>query len=561
MTRQSSNYLFGATILFLWSAVIFSLNITCAGPTHTKGFSINEGIEKSVEQLKKFKALEYKGQSISAVNVIPAFYERRNYSAAWDSKNINDLLYVINEIYKDGLNPSDYHLDLISELKGLLSENRQKDTQRHALFDIFLTDSLLRLSYHIVVGKVDPERLDPNWNLAYDLNYTVPEVTIQQVLDSHNIIGFIDDLKPDHFYYLRMKKALAHYRDLKHKGGWNVVSVGPTLKLGMTDNRVVELRKRLLVTADLEAYIPEDERTFDTKLEQGVKEFQRRHGLIVDGLVGKNISKALNVSVDQRIDQIRVNLERARWVLRNLPPEFIIINIAGFTVFLVKNGESVWRSKVVVGKTYRKTPVFKAEMMYIDFNPTWTVPPIILRNDILPEVKKDPVYLQKKRIRVLSKTGQEIPQDTINWSRYSALNFPYILRQDPGPDNGLGVVKFMFPNKHFVFLHDTPSKSLFEKDIRTFSSGCIRVQNPLELAELLLSDQEYWNREAIEKVVAWGKTKTVHLKKPIPVLVLYWTSRVDQEGKVQFLPDVYNRDQEVLRELDAEFKVRKRDVQ
>lgn len=135
------------------------------------------------------------------------------------------------------------------------------------------------------------------------------------------------------------------------------------------------------------------------------------------------------------------------------------------------------------------------------------------------------------------------------------------MRQDPGPDNALGVVKFMFPNKHFVFLHDTPSKSLFEKDIRTFSSGCIRVQNPLELAELLLSDQEYWNREAIEKVVAWGKTKTVHLKKPIPVLVLYWTSRVDQEGKVQFLPDVYNRDQEVLRELDAEFKVRKRDVQ
>ncbi len=347
---------------------------------------------------------------------------------------------------------------------------------------------------------------------------------------------------------------------MQQKGGWNLISEGPTLKPGMSGDRIVQLRKRLLVTGDLFNNASKDKRLFDRPLEEAVKAFQRRHGLKDDGVVGANTMDALNVPVEDRVDQIRVNLERSRWVLQNLPSEFLIVNIAGFSVFLVRDGEPVWKSKAIVGKRYRKTPVFKAEMEHIVFNPTWTVPPTILRKDKLPSVKKDKNYLIKQKIRVLDQNGREIPQHTINWSQYSGRNFPYILRQDPGPDNALGLVKFIFPNKHFVFLHDTPTKSLFEKDIRTFSSGCIRVKNPFELAELLLNDDENWNRDSINNVIDQKKTRRVNLKKRIPVLILYWTSRVNEDGKIEFLPDVYERDRAVLRELDAGFKIRKRDI-
>ena len=542
--------------IFRYSLVII-FNIVYMSAVYSETNTVNNYIKANIDKLNNNKELNFNGESISAIKVIPAFYDNREYSPAWGADNIGDLLDSINDIENDGLNPRDYHYQLIIGLMEEIVENGQKDPEKYALFDIFLTDSLLRLTYHILVGKVDPERLDPNWNLAKDINQSHPEDTLQRILDTHNIPSFIEGLKPDHFYYKRMKKALAYYRDLKQKGGWNFISQGSALKPGMSGDSVIGLRKRLLVTGDLVNNSPADERFFDRVLEEGIKAFQRRHGLIDDGVVGANTINALNVPVEERVDQIRVNLERSRWVLQNLPSYFLVVNIAGFTVFLVKNGEPVWTSKVIVGKKYRKTPVFKAKMKYIDFNPTWTIPPTILRNDMLPSVKKDKGYLMEQRIRVLDQNGKEIPQNTINWSKYSGRNFPYILRQDPGPDNALGLVKFMFPNKHFVYLHDTPSKSLFEMDMRTFSSGCIRVENPFELAELLLNDNENWNRDSINKVIDQEKTRTVNLKKQIPVLVLYWTSRVDEDGKVEFLPDVYKRDIAILRELDAGFKIRK----
>ena len=262
----------------------------------------------------------------------------------------------------------------------------------------------------------------------------------------------------------------------------------------------------------------------------------------------------MNVPVEARIDQIRVNLERARWVLHELKGDFVLVDVAGFDVTYFRNDEPVWTSRVIVGRPYRETPIFKSLITYVVFNPTWTIPPTILVKDKLPVIKRDPGYLKRNNIRVIDSRGREVNAASVNWSRYGAGNLPpFQLRQDPGEDNALGLVKIMFPNPHMVYLHDTPSKSLFDKDERTFSSGCIRVQNAFELAELVLNDPAQWNQETMAAVVATKKMQTVNLAKPVPVLILYWTAQPRPDGQVLFRNDVYDRDPATLAALDSPF--------
>ena len=237
-----------------------------------------------------------------------------------------------------------------------------------------------------------------------------------------------------------------------------------------------------------------------------------------------------------------------------------IADIAGFEVFVYENNEILWTSRVQVGKPYRKTPVFKSEIKYLVLNPTWTVPPGILAKDILPAVKEDPNYLKDRNIAVIDRNGNVVNQGTIDWSKYSGRNFPYQLRQEPGPNNALGLIKIMFPNDHLVYIHDTPSKSLFERTDRAFSSGCIRTEKPFELAEILLDDPEKWNQESFKRVIETRKTRTVMLPKHVPVLLFYWTIDPEPDGSVRFKRDPYKRDAEVLKGLNGEFKFRKRPV-
>jgi murein L,D-transpeptidase YcbB/YkuD len=327
----------------------------------------------------------------------------------------------------------------------------------------------------------------------------------------------------------------------------------------MKDNRILLLRKRLKISSDLGADASNSD-SFDDQLEQAVIRFQNRHHLTADGAVGKQTLEALNVPVEDRIDQIRINLERTRWVLHAISGQFVIADIAGFEVFVYKDNEIVWTSRVQVGRPYRRTPVFKAEIKYLDLNPTWTIPPGILAKDILPAVKKNPKYLKDRNIKVIDRTGKAVNQDTIDWSKYTGRNFPYQLRQDPGPDNAMGLIKIMFPNKHLVFIHDTPSKSLFERTDRTFSSGCIRTEKPFELAQILLNDPDKWNENSFKQAIDSGRTQTVMLPKPVPILLFYWTAAVEPDGTVRFKKDPYERDAEVLKGLDGNFKFRKRPV-
>ena len=272
--------------------------------------------------------------------------------------------------------------------------------------------------------------------------------------------------------------------------------------------------------------------------------------------MGKASLEALNVPVESRIDQLRVNLERGRWVLQDFTDTFLLVNIAGFRVYYSVENMVKWSARAQVGMTYRQTPVFKAEMEYLVFNPTWTVPPTILKNDVLPAIQKDIGYLAEKNMVVLDNSGKVVDPGSIDWAGYAGGNFRYTIRQEPGPTNALGRVKFIFPNKHFVFLHDTPSKSLFERSERAFSSGCIRVEHPFELAELLLADKGY-DQAKIAQVLDTGKIENVYLTKPLPVLLLYWTTFTTLEGQCNFRKDVYGRDPGIIAALDGPIVVRK----
>jgi murein L,D-transpeptidase YcbB/YkuD len=519
-------------------------------------------LHDGIEQLSTTGQLHIADADIAGVKVLPAFYRQRNFHRAWiDPATIDDLLRAIDDSEADGLMPQDYHRDALHRLQHQIGTVAVPTPPQLADMDLLLTDAFLRLSYHMLFGKVDPERLDRHWNLARDLGHLDPVLAIQDAIDSGSPSQFVATLKPQTRYYTTLKETLRHYRSIAQSGGWPSIPAGATLRQGMTDARIPLLRQRLAVTGDFPEADVTDSELFDESLAEAVSHFQRRHHLAADGAVGTGTLTALNVPVETRIDQIRVNLERGRWVLHDLPETFIIVNIAGFVVTYVKDRAVVWQSRVQVGKPYRKTPVFKAEMTYLVFNPTWTVPPTILRRDMLPAVQRHPTYLQDKNIHVLDANGNPVDQATIDWSQYTARNFPYTLRQEPGANNALGVVKFMFPNKHLVYLHDTPSQSLFEKETRTFSSGCIRVEHPLALAELLLDDPATWNQARIAEVIKSQETKTVYLRQPIPVLLLYWTTMVDADNQVLFMPDVYGRDAAILENLQAASRLRQRDVE
>ena len=308
------------------------------------------------------------------------------------------------------------------------------------------------------------------------------------------------------------------------------------------------------MSGDLKGSKATDPEVFDSELEAAVKRFQRRHGIADDGKVGPRSLEELNVPVEDRIDQIRANLERTRWVFRDVENTYILVNIAGFVLDLVVDGDRVWSTKVQVGKPFHATPVFKSTLRYAEFNPTWTIPPGILRKETLPAIRKDPSYLSRNNMSVVTTSGQIVDPATIDWAATAGGGFPYMIRQEPGTRNALGQVKFIFPNEYMVYLHDTPSKGLFSRAERAFSHGCIRTENPFELAEHLFRDQG-WDRERIDQVIASRKTTRVNLEDPVTVMLLYWTADVDEDGTVFFFKDVYGRDARIIKGLDEPFRI------
>ena len=489
------------------------------------------------------------GQAVADPLLLARFYEQQQFSAAWDSPaKLAALLAAIEESRRHGLLPADYHQETLT---ALLGAHALEPTPALAVkLEILATDALARLAFHLRFGKVDPVQLESSWNFSRALDGIDPINALRTLTGAERLGEALDVLAPGDAYYRGLLDALAAHREIVARGGWPTVPGGETLRPGTESPRVPALRARLVVSGDHPTGLPDiGDESFDATLEAAVKHFQRRHGLDPDGLVGRKTLAALNVSATARVDQLRVNMERARWLFGDLEERFLLVNIARYRVVLVEQGQVTWSTRAVVGRPFRQTPVFKARMTYLEFNPTWTVPPTILREDLLPELRRDPGALQRKNMTVLDFQGRPVDPAGIDWATMPARGFPYIIRQEPGPDNALGRVKFMYPNPHHVYMHDTPARALFGRAERAFSSGCIRLEKPFELVSILLAGTE-WDDAAIGRVLASGRPRIVNLPRPITVLTLYGTA-VPEGGQVHFATDVYDRDARLLAALDA----------
>jgi murein L,D-transpeptidase YcbB/YkuD len=514
-----------------------------------------EAVRFAVENLLQSGQLSIGDVEIAAGELLAEFYERRDYAPAWTDKNkVVQLVQLIKATELDGLDPSDYHFDAVQDIQLSLAAGRPTTAADIADADLVLTDSLIRLGYHQRFGKVNPYSLDPHWNFRRELNGRNPAVAIQEAMDSNSLAEYLQAVFPRGWVYMQLRDGLARYREIAANGGWPKIPDGPTLRPGATDPRLATLMQRLAISGDMDdiqTFAPVTE--YDEVLQEGVRNFQKRHGLDADAIIGPATISALNVSADERVRQLEINLERARWVLDDIEDDFVLVNIAGFRVYLMRDRKIAWESKVQVGKTYHQSPVFRDEMKYLVFNPTWTVPYSIASKEMLPAIQADPEYFQKRDFDVKDRSGEIIDPTTVDWSSVTRRNFGYTLVQRPGPANALGRVKFMFPNKHAVYLHDTPSKYLFGQAERAFSHGCIRVEHPYEFAELLLGPD--WNQDKIAATLDTKKITTVSLPKSLPVLLLYWTAVVNQDGKVYFYNDVYQRDQNISTALDEPFEI------
>ena len=476
-------------------------------------------------------------------------YNDIDHKRLWsEEKNRNDLLKIIKGSYYEGLNPADYHIEAIRQLYLERGEDLESEAIRLAKMDVLMTDAILLYAFHMIQGKVDPESLDPNWNYS---KRDIPEdINLKLIsrLKEQSLADSIKVLRPAIPMYDRYRKWFAHYDSLKKNDGkiTQLEYPGESLKLGDSSVLVSEL-KRHLKNFDVSG-VSDDDGYFDEALEATLIDFQSHFGLTADGIAGESTFNALNTSIHDRINMIRVNMERCRWIYNVPPSEFLLVNIADFHLYIFRDGVVDYTSRVVVGKEHHETPIFTSNIQYVVFNPTWTVPYSIATKETLPRLKRDPDYLSNRNMTLLQ-NGREVDPYSVDFSQYSVNNFPFTIRQEPGIYNALGRMKFIFPNKYSVYLHDTPSKSYFEKSERTFSHGCVRVQNPHLLAEQLLRDKEY-DQEKIKEVLKTEKETVVHLQNKLPVLLMYWTCYDNEEtGKMYFYKDVYNRDKVILDEL------------
>jgi murein L,D-transpeptidase YcbB/YkuD len=535
----------------LWKFISISLGFffICLTGSPALPESLTDIIHLRIDTLRTYKELTIGETKIASTKMLAPLYEKNQFNPFWtDANKIDALIRSIKEIKADGLEPEDYHYSEISGLQAFLEHNDPKNNLNKADLDMLLTDALILLKYHLVFGKVDPKRLNSTWNFHQKMDSRDPIAAVEEFLASKDLFSRINELKPQRPIYAKLKSALAHYFSILAAGGWQSVPIGVSLKKGMHDDSVLSLRKRLAVSGDLSTSNVNDDH-FDADLEKVIVQFQKQHGLTPDGVVGRKTITALNVPVTKRIDQIRANLERARWSLHALKDRFVLVDMAGSEIFFYDNDNIIWKSRVQVGRSFCLTPVFRDNIRYLEFNPTWTIPIMIFNKTILPEIKKDPQYLAKHQINIFDQRKRIVVPESLEWDDYPEKKFLYILRQAPGPNNALGLVKFMFPNDDMIYLSDTPVKNLFSMDHKTFSTGCIRVEKPFELAELLLNDSSRWHQNKFKQIIASQKTQIAYLKDPVPVLLLYWTVDVDNSGIVYFKEDIYNRDKAVIKGL------------
>ena len=464
------------------------------------------------------------------------FYEPREFNPAWVDLNgplprAEVFRQVLQTAEQDGLVVKAYYPELILSLW-----NARSPTQLVRL-EFLLTDAFFRYSVHLRAGQYQEN--DFHWDI--EPPEVDPVAELRHLLSVNNFQTTLHDLIPKHSGYVRLREALKIYRLIEKDGGWSLIPSGPFLTLGSWHKQVTIIRQRLMAEGDLELGPLKNVRFFDSAVKFAVERFQVRHGLKMDGIVGPNTRAVMNVTVSNRIKQIQFNMERWRWLPRRLGQRYIAVNTAGFNLAVVENEEIQFTMGVIIGRPERPTPVTSSQLHTVVFNPYWTVPPTIIFEDMLPQQQRNPTFFKSNKIRVLS-NGKEQDPTKIDWTQVDQDHFPYILRQDPGPKNSLGRLKFLFNNVYTVYLHDTPVKQLFDQNSRALSSGCIRVKKPIQLASYLLGKKNGWTVKKIKAAIESGKYLEVAVPVTIPIYLVYMTAWVEENMGVHFRPDIYDRD-------------------
>jgi len=460
------------------------------------------------------------------------------------------VLDFLKHAEEEGLDPANYEVE---EIAALFDADGPVDL---ALLDALLTYNLVKYSHDVSCGSIRQPSADSKlFPGARSIEFK-PRAVLEQARAAPDLAAWLADLPPAHEHYLGLKKALALYRSLEQQGGWPAVPAGEPINPGDNDTRMPLIIERLRVTDDLDPAAAHEGPygQYSPLLVPSVMRFQRRHGLAPDGVVGKETIVAMDVPIAERIRQIIVNMTRWRWQDRVLGEKYVLVNIAGFTLSAFEAGQEHFSFPVIVGEFQHQTPVFSDRIEYIVINPHWTVPKSIARNEELPDLRKDPRALMKRRIRLFSGWSEDAPEidsTAIDWHNVSpAMMDQYRLRQDPGPANALGRLKFVFPNPYRVYLHDTPTHKLFARNKRDFSHGCIRVSDPVGLAAFVLSgEQNGWTPQKITNAIEKEERMVIKLADPLPVHITYQTARFDKEGIVCFNNDVYGRDEKLYKVL------------
>jgi murein L,D-transpeptidase YcbB/YkuD len=479
-------------------------------------------------------------------------YAKLDYRPAWTTEGTlrstaDELITILSSAGSYGLDPTDYPVDEIRNEADEIRDGTEGSTSRSpgaiARWDVLCSETFVRFASQVAGGRVKPRSMGNagDW-------YMIPRgvdgtALLLQAAGEGNLRDLLTSVEPQSPGYVHLKNAYARYLEVAAHGGWGEVGYGDSLVWNRKDPRVIPLRKRLAASGDLSKDRVKSNR-YDSFLRDAVARFQARNGLPATGVVDSNTVEVLNVPVTERLREMQLNLERWRWISDDLGPFYVVVNIPEFVLRVVDEGKVVDSMRVVVGRYYHPTPVFSDSISTIVINPDWAVPGTIARNELLPMVQRDSSYLIKRKIHVYRGSGArmvEIPSDTVQWGNIEKTSFPYSLRQEPGPENPLGRIKFLLPNQFDVYLHDTPSTELFLQDQRDFSYGCVRLQRPLRFAGDLLDPKE-WPEQRLEDMIATGKSDTLRINPPVPVSLQYWTCWVDGEGQVQFRDDVYRMD-------------------
>ncbi len=545
------------------SAVLSATLALTAGPATAQGAAstdrladlIRERIETAARGGSAMMVLG--DERIHAASELPTFYRGRDHQPAW----VNDLgpravadslLWAVEGAVLEGLESNHYHLvrirDIYADVRHAERSATEVDQARLAELDLLMTDAFLVLAAHLSAGRVDPTTIHPEWTASRSAVDVVAE--LDMALATGRVAGTLHKLLPVHPGYERLRAALADHRRVAGQGGWPILP-GRTLGPGTKDPAVALLRARLRMSKDLAPTVhAKDDQLYDDEVEAAVRRFQARHAIEPDGVVRLETSAMLNIPVEDRIRQIELNLERWRWLPQDLGDRHIRVNIAGFDMHVMEGDSAVFRSRVLVGQRYRRTPVFSDRMTYLVLNPTWTIPPGILEEDKLPLIRRDPTYLRRNNITVLGSDGRAVDPSSVDFNRVTGRT-AYRFRMDPGPENPLGRVKFMFPNAHHVYLHDTPDHDDFDRPWGAVSSGCIRVEDSMALTEYLLAGEQGWDRARIDAALQTPGERTVRLPEALPIHILYWTAWVEPDGSVHFRSDIYDRDDPLDMALSA----------